>query len=370
MAESSTIFLSGSFEGNGHIAREALMHLAPCVGVNVTHKSGAVSEIAADLIVEADYFLLVMGANDPAIQSVYGDTLVETELDFAGSHGIPVVVVLLTVPESVKTQHGEVSVELPPFASRLRERVTNQHRDRVFRLRSLPDLPVSQFDPSQLLPNPRASLVHCAYELLPLLYNLDKFKIELVQPMSRFEQGMRQLVKRFMRSVETTEHLLEMEPRAFEHFMYNLYQELGYDVELTPESQDGGRDLVVKADDCSFLIELKRWKSKRVGIKVIEKLEKAMDEGEQGAVITTSGFTDQVQLRLNKCCLGGPDDILYLVDAFRAGEIGAMMKDESLSSRIIPGRGSPAKPGDGMRGSSEEVAGQQGDAPDGASRRR
>ena len=113
MAETPTVFVSGSFEGNGQIVREALMYLAPCVGLNVTHKSASVQEVAADLIEDSDYFLLIMGANDPVIQSVYGDTLVETELDFAGSRGIPVVVVLLSVPEFVTTQDGEVAIEPP-----------------------------------------------------------------------------------------------------------------------------------------------------------------------------------------------------------------------------------------------------------------
>ena len=344
MSNNRTIFISGSFEGNGHIAREAIIHLAGCIGLHVTYKSGGVNSVAAELIENADYFLLIMGANDPVIQTVYGDTLVETELDYAGSKGIPVVVVLLSVPEFVETKDDpKVAIELPPFTTRLRSRVNKQYGDRVFRLQTLPDLPMTQFDPSELIPDSRASLVRCAYELLPLLYNLDDFTIKLVKPMSHFEQGMRQLVKQFMMKVETTEHLLEMEPRAFEHFMFNLYQELGYDVDLTPESQDGGKDLVIHTDNGDFLIELKRWKSKRVGIKVIEKLESVMTDGDKGAVITTSGFTNEVELRINKPQLGGPDEIMYLIEAFRAGEIGAIMKDESLSSRIIPGKATSPK---------------------------
>jgi hypothetical protein len=67
------------------------------------------------------------------------------------------------------------------------------------------------------------------------------------------------------------EKMREMEPRKFEELVAELFEDKGYDVEVTPRSKDGGLDIRVfhKSELGCFLtlVECKRYgESKRVGV--------------------------------------------------------------------------------------------------------
>ncbi len=70
--------------------------------------------------------------------------------------------------------------------------------------------------------------------------------------------------------------LYDLEPRAFEELVADLWGRLGYDVRLTPISRDGGYDILAvnrKAINELFLIECKRYSSEnRVDVGVVRKL--------------------------------------------------------------------------------------------------
>lgn len=95
------------------------------------------------------------------------------------------------------------------------------------------------------------------------------------------------------------ELLFSLHPRRFEELVASIFKSNGFDVELTPESRDGGVDIfAVRKDGMSggllHLIECKRYEpSNKVGIGVVQRLLGVVDHhrATKGLVITTSSFS-------------------------------------------------------------------------------
>jgi len=104
----------------------------------------------------------------------------------------------------------------------------------------------------------------------------------------------------------------ELEPRKFEELVAELFRNMGYTVELTPRSRDGGLDIIAidRSDlgSALTLIECKRYSaSNRVGVEVVRGLYGVVEQqrATRGLIATTSFFTkdamafrDSVQYRL------------------------------------------------------------------------
>ena len=104
----------------------------------------------------------------------------------------------------------------------------------------------------------------------------------------------------------------ELDPRKFEILIAEIMKDKGYDVELTPRSKDGGRDiLVMQRNDIGealTLIECKRHSEKNtVGVGIVRGLYGVVcaENATRGMVATTSFFTkdakafrDKVKYRL------------------------------------------------------------------------
>jgi restriction system protein len=87
-------------------------------------------------------------------------------------------------------------------------------------------------------------------------------------------------------------------PRRFEELAAALFESLGYSVELTPASKDGGKDLyVARRDDLGslvFFVECKRYARNRpVGVALVRQLHGTVEAGRAtgGILLTTSHFT-------------------------------------------------------------------------------
>lgn len=87
-------------------------------------------------------------------------------------------------------------------------------------------------------------------------------------------------------------------PRRFEELVARVYEELGYEVCLTPASKDGGRDLhVIRKDHLGsalYFVECKRYsKERRVGVGLVRQLYGVVsaERASAGVLITTSSFT-------------------------------------------------------------------------------
>ncbi len=95
------------------------------------------------------------------------------------------------------------------------------------------------------------------------------------------------------------ELLHSLPPRKFEELIASVFHKSGFDVELTPETRDGGIDIIaVRRDDlCGGslnLIECKRYlPHNTVGIGVVQRLYGVVEQHKatKGIIVTTSSFT-------------------------------------------------------------------------------
>lgn len=97
-------------------------------------------------------------------------------------------------------------------------------------------------------------------------------------------------------SGDKIEHLMEIPPRSFECVIEQLYKEMGFDTELTPEKGDGGRDIIAEKKEAGkrekILIECKRYR-KPVGVKIARELLGVIssEKVNKGVIVTSSSFT-------------------------------------------------------------------------------
>lgn len=85
-------------------------------------------------------------------------------------------------------------------------------------------------------------------------------------------------------------------PREFEEFMAQLYSRLGYNVELTKATRDGGKDIILRKPDILgdmvYYVECKQYdKKNKVGIDVVQRLTGVIETDKvNGGIIATTSF--------------------------------------------------------------------------------
>ncbi len=114
--------------------------------------------------------------------------------------------------------------------------------------------------------------------------------------------------------------------REFEEFIAFLYERKGYQVNLTPETKDGGIDIVAEyklpsGDNYISYVQCKRYNPNcRVGLKAVKELVGTMYNANvhQGIVVTSSRFTKGARryVETNNCriLLKDFDDIKELLN--------------------------------------------------------
>lgn len=95
-----------------------------------------------------------------------------------------------------------------------------------------------------------------------------------------------------------------MTGKEFESFLVLPFEELGYTVTLTQDSQDYGADLILNKDGSKTVVQAKRSKNP-VGIKAVQEVAGAVRhyKGNKGRVITNNRFTE------NACKLAESNDV-------------------------------------------------------------
>lgn len=89
-------------------------------------------------------------------------------------------------------------------------------------------------------------------------------------------------------------------PREFEEFMAQLYNKLGYNVELTPKTRDGGKDIILRKPDVLgdmvYYVECKRYKEKnKIGLDVVQRLAGIIETDKvNGGVIATTSYLSPI----------------------------------------------------------------------------
>lgn len=90
------------------------------------------------------------------------------------------------------------------------------------------------------------------------------------------------------------EEFMDIEWRDLERIIATVFSDFGYDVDLTPSSKDGGKDVIVWYHGESYIIEIKHWnKGKRVGKSYIRDfLNIVIRENRRlGLYLSSSGYT-------------------------------------------------------------------------------
>lgn len=92
-----------------------------------------------------------------------------------------------------------------------------------------------------------------------------------------------------------------IEWRQLENLLSVIFEEFGFSVKLTPESKDGGKDIILNCEyngkKHQFYVEVKHWKSgKKVGNEYLENFVNIIlrDGIDKGLFLSTSGYTKQV----------------------------------------------------------------------------
>ena len=108
------------------------------------------------------------------------------------------------------------------------------------------------------------------------------------------------LLKRQNLTNELLHKVDQMSGTEFEEFLGQLYQGIGWFVELTGKSNDGGCDLVIFTKDSSrsVAIQAKRYKNK-IGYDAVQQIYTARDiyKTKEAWVVTNSYFTAPAQTR-------------------------------------------------------------------------
>jgi restriction system protein len=101
--------------------------------------------------------------------------------------------------------------------------------------------------------------------------------------------------------------IFSLSPRQYEHLVAELLSDMGYDVELTPATRDGGKDILayLKTNCNTFLclVEAKRYRSDRkIGIEIVRTLYGTLcdSKANSGMIVTTSSFSKDAHEFENK----------------------------------------------------------------------
>lgn len=121
---------------------------------------------------------------------------------------------------------------------------------------------------------------------------------------------------------ELSHKIDKMDGFEFEEFCYRVFKGNGYKAKLTPKTNDGGKDIILKKDNQTIYVECKHYaEENKITVNLIHKLISActIDSVKRGIFITTSSYTKSaIELKSKSkyisLDLWYKDDILNLCD--------------------------------------------------------
>ncbi len=89
--------------------------------------------------------------------------------------------------------------------------------------------------------------------------------------------------------------LREFTSREFESLVADLFREMGADATLSKNGPDEAIDILCKTAEGDYIVQCKKWKGKKVGVKVVREVYGvAKKKQAKGAfIVTVSEFTDK-----------------------------------------------------------------------------
>lgn len=125
-----------------------------------------------------------------------------------------------------------------------------------------------------------------------------------------------------------------LEWRDMERVLAEIFDELGFVVELTPGSGDQGKDLilecVVRGRRCTYIVEVKHWRGKsRVGAAAVKSFLQVVlrEERDGGVFLSTYGYYDNAfeeltEIDRQRIRIGGQSRVVSLCRTFTKAESG------------------------------------------------
>ncbi|MDA1577306.1 restriction endonuclease [Bacillus cereus group sp. BY17LC] len=96
----------------------------------------------------------------------------------------------------------------------------------------------------------------------------------------------------------TRSNLEVMDSREFEYFVADVFRSLGYKVQVTSGSNDGGKDIILYKDNEMKFVEVKRYTKNSIGRPFIQKLHSAIVDADAigGYFVTLSHFNKNARM--------------------------------------------------------------------------
>lgn len=158
------------------------------------------------------------------------------------------------------------------------------------------------------------------------------------------------LARRFATMVARNPRALDrIEWRDLERIVAEIFDGLGFHVELTPSSKDGGKDVilecVVRGARHSYIVEVKHWRSgTRVGGSAVREFVAVVErEARQGGVfLSSSGYTENAfevltEIERQKVRFGGAEKIAALCRKYTRAGAGLWSPPEVLPDIVFEG---------------------------------
>jgi len=138
-----------------------------------------------------------------------------------------------------------------------------------------------------------------------------------------------------------------IEWRDLERIIAEIFYKMGFKVELTPPSKDGGRDIILECkifnEKNTFIVEIKHWRSgQRVGASMIKDFLKVIlkEKREGGIFLSTYGYCDNAFEQLTEIDrqilkFGDKSKIISLCNIYTKIQSGIWMPDLKLPELLF-----------------------------------
>lgn len=106
------------------------------------------------------------------------------------------------------------------------------------------------------------------------------------------KQERRKKINQKFEVAYANQSFMHLTPREFEIYLKNVYEQLGYRAEVTPEQHDKGVDVILRKAGEVTVVQAKRYAAgNNVGAPAVKELAGVMLQYDRGIVVSTSDFT-------------------------------------------------------------------------------
>lgn len=154
-----------------------------------------------------------------------------------------------------------------------------------------------------------ATAILCVIGLWSWIYYANEVKEQNKEKLNKYKihgpsPGATTYQRREVRKIDykALSQLMLMDPFDFEKYIACIYKDLGYAVQLTRKTGDGGKDIILKKDGQTYYVECKRYKKPIDSRKMRDFIGACVVDGDhiKGIYVTTSSFTKDAVATANK----------------------------------------------------------------------